>query len=426
MATCDNTGTDGYDSGYSSLIRRNVPMPLSALAVENARPKTKPYKLTDGDGLHLLVQTGGSKLWRFRYVFAGKENMLSLGAYPEVSLASARSKKDDARKLLADGKDPSRQKKLDRIALATAARNTFGAVVEEHLEKLREGGAAESTVEKNRWLLQDLAAALGKRPISDITPAEILVILQRIEKSGRRETARRLRGVLGTVFRLAITTLRATNDPTFALRGALLAPVVQHRPAITDERELGALMVSVDEYDGWPTVRAALQLIALTMARPVEIRLMRRSEIVWQKATWRIRAERMKMRRPHDVPLSKQALAVLRGIWALSEGDGLVLPSVRSAIKPLSENAMNSALRRMGYTKDEMCPHGFRSSASTILNERGFDEDVIEAALAHQDEDEVRRAYNRAKYWPQRVKLLQCWADLLDEFRKHAARRNVA
>lgn len=401
-------------------------MPLTSLAIEHAKPRGKPYIITDGTGLHLLVTPSGSKLWRLRYRFSGKQNMLGLGSFPEVSLASARSKRDNARKLLADGIDPSQQKKLNQIALAVAAKNTFGALVEEHLQNLEESGAAKSTISKNRWLLQDLAASLTKRPITAVTPAEILVILQRVEKSGRRKSARRLRGAIGTVFRRAITTLRATNDPTFPLRGTLLPPDVQHRPAITDERELGALMVSIDEYDGWPTVRAALQLIALTMTRPVEIRLMRRSEIVWPKATWRIPAERMKMRRPHDVPLSKQALAVLRGIWALSEGDGLVLPSVRSAVKPLSENAMNSALRRMGYTKDEMCPHGFRSSASTILNERGFDENVIEAALAHQDEDEVRRAYNRAKYWPQRVTLLQSWADLLDEFRQLSGAKNVA
>jgi integrase len=185
-------------------------------------------------------------------------------------------------------------------------------------------------------------------------------------------------------------------------------------------------MVSIDEYDGWPTVQAALQLIALTMTRPAEVRLMRRSEIVWAKEIWRIPAERMKMRAPHDVPLSKQALAILRDIWPPSEGHQLVLPSIRSPLKPLSENAMNSALRRMGYTKDEMCPHGFRSSASTILNARGFDDDVIEAALAHQEEDEVRAAYNRAKYLPQRIKLMQEWADLLDQFRTLSGVRNVA
>jgi integrase len=393
-------------------------MLLSSLAVQNAKPKEKSYKLSDGDGLHLLMLPSGKKLWRFRYKFVGKENMLAFGAFPTVSLASARSKREAARKLIADGIDPSNQRKQDKLTAAIAARNTFAALVEEHLTTLQDSGAASSTIIKNRWLLQELAAPLAKRPIAEITPAEILVILKKIELSGRRETARRLRGALGTIFRLAIATLRATNDPTFALRRALAPPVVTHRPAITDEMELGALLLSIDGHDGWPTVRAALQLVALTMTRPGEVRRMRRSEIVWPKATWRIPAERMKMRHPHEVPLSRQALAILREVWPLSDGDGLVLPSVRSAVKPLSENAMNSALRRMGYTKDEMCPHGFRSAASTILNERGYDRDVIEAALAHQDEDQTRAAYNRAKYWPQRVTLMQDWADLLDEFRR--------
>jgi integrase len=401
-------------------------MALTSLAVQNAKPKEKPYKLSDGSGLHLLVKPNGSKLWRFRYQFAGKENMLAFGSFPEVSLASARGKRDDARKMIADGKDPSQQKKLDKIVAATAANNTFGAIAEEHLAALKENGAAEATLTKVRWLLLDLASPLTKRPIAEITPAEILIILKRYEKSGRRETARRLRGVVGKVFRLAVATLRAPTDPTYALQGALLAPVVHHRPAITDERQLGALMASIDDYDGWPTLKSALLFLALTMARPGEVRYLRRNEIVWPKATWRIPPERMKMRRPHDIPLSRQALAVLRDIWDASENDALVFPSIRSTRKPLSENAMNSALRRMGYTKDEMCAHGFRSSASTILNEHGYDRDVIEVALAHQDEDETRAAYNRAKYWPQRVTLLQDWADLLDEFRTLSASRNDA
>ncbi len=401
-------------------------MVLSSFGIQNARPKEKPYTLADGNGLHLLVKPTGIKLWRFRYRFGGKANMLSFGSYPEVSLASARGKRDNARKLLGEGKDPSQQKKLDKIVAATAANNTFGAIAEEHLKGLEEGGAASTTMTKNRWMLQDLAAPLSKRPIAEVTPAEILSILKKVEKSGRRETARKLRGIIGTVFRLAVATLRAPTDPTYALKGALAAPVVVHRPAITDERQLGALMTSIDEYDGWPTLRAAIQFVALTMTRPGEVRYMRRSEIVWQKSTWIVPAERMKMRRPHDVPLSRQALAVLREVWDLSEGDGFVFPSIRSVRRPLSENAMNSALRRMGYTKEQVCAHGFRSSASTILNERGFNPDVIEVALAHQDDDEARRAYNRAKYWKERVKLLQDWADLLDEFRKHATHRNVA
>ncbi len=390
---------------------------LSSLAVENAKPRKQQYLLTDGNGLHLMVMPHGSKLWRLRYRFGGKQNMLTLGAFPEVSLAAARVKRDDARKLLAEGKDPSQQRKLDKIVAAVAANTTFGAIAEEHLKTLEESGLAVSTLSKIRWMLQNLAGSLTPRPIADVTPAEVLDILKKVEKSGRRETARKLRGEIGRVFRLAVSTLRAPTDPTYALKGALAAPNVTHRPAITDEAELGSLMSALDEYDGWPTLRAAIQFLALTMVRPGEVRFMRRSEIIWPKVTWQIPAERMKMRKPHDVPLSRQALTVLRSVWDLSEGNGYVFPSIRSAVKPLSENAMNAALRRMGYAQDEMCAHGFRTSASTILNERGFDDDVIEAALAHEDKNAVRRAYNRALYWPERVKLLQSWADLIDQFK---------
>ncbi|WP_347264459.1 integrase arm-type DNA-binding domain-containing protein [Nitrobacter sp.] len=398
---------------------------LTQVAITSAKPKAKPYKLADGGGLHLLIRAGRSKLWRFRYRFGGKEKMLSFGSFPDVTLAQARAKRDEARQTLAAGLDPAQKRKEEKRAAAMSAANTFEALAGEYIGKIRDEGAAPSTIKKNSWLLLDLASPLAKRPIAEILPAEILDLCKRYEGLGRRETARRLRGTIGSVFRYAVVTLRASNDPTYALKGALLRPNVQHRAAITDEAKLGALMANIDEYDGWPTLRAALLLLALTMTRPGDVRHMRKSEIVFPKALWRIPAERMKMRRPHDVPLSKQALALIREMWDLTEGNGLLLPSVRSAIKPLSENAMNAALRRMGYSKEEATAHGFRSSASTILNERGFNPDVIEAALAHQDEDDVRRAYNRARYLQERTKLMQDWADLLDEFRtlslKHVA-----
>lgn len=395
---------------------------LTQLAITAAKPQAKPYKLGDGGGLYLLVEPSGSKSWRFRYKIRGKENMLSFGVFPIVTLAKARARRDEAKRTIAEGKDPAQKRREDKLAAAVSASNTFGVIAEEYIAKLKDEGAAESTFDKNAWLLLDLAAPLRNRPIAELTPAEILDLLKRIEKSGRRDTARRLRGVIGSVSRYAVVTLRAQNDPTYALRGALLKPDVKHRAAITDERKLGALMLSIDEYDGWPTLRAALLLLALTMTRPGDVRHMQKSEIVFPKAVWRIPAERMKMRRPHDVPLSRQALAVIRDMWNLTQGNGLLLPSIRSVKKPLSENAFNSALRRMGYAKTEMTAHGFRSSASTILNERGFDDDVIEAALAHQEEDDVRRAYNRATYLPERTKLLQDWADLLDQFRTQSLR----
>ena len=396
---------------------------LTDKEISASKPQERPYKLSDGGGLHVVILPNGTKLWRLKYHYAGKEKSLSIGHYPTVSLATAREKREEAKRQVASGLDPSVKKKLDKLTAEMAARNTFEAVAAEHLDNLAAAGIAETTMIKNRWMLHVLAAPLAKRPIADITPIEVLDVLKRIEKSGRRETARKLRGTIGSVFRYAIVTLRGTNDPTGPLRGALLKPKVQHRPAIIDERELGALMVSIDEFDGWPTLRAAMQLLALTMTRPGDVRGMTRSEINFEKAVWRIPAERTKMRRPHDVPLSRQAIAILKDIWPFSDFGDLVLPSIRSSRKPLSENAMNSALRRMGYAKDEMVSHGFRAAASTILNERGFNPDVIEAALGHQDKNTIRRAYNRATYWPERVKLLQSWADLVDEFRSTAVTR---
>lgn len=392
-------------------------MALTPFGIKNAQARDKPFKLSDGGGLYLLVQPNGSKLWRMKYHFVGKERLLSFGAFPSVGLADARAKRDQAKKLIAAGTDPSVQKKLDRIAVETAQKNTFGLIASEYLANMTANGAATATVEKNRWLLKDLAAPIADRPIAEITPAELLDLLKRIEKSGRRESARRLRGVIGSVFRLAVVTLRANSDPTFALRGALLRPKVQHRASIIDVTQLGALLRAIYDYDGWPTITAALKFASLTMARPGEVRGMKRAEVDFEKAIWRIAGERTKMRRPHDVPLSRQALEVLRDIWPMSDNAELVFSSIRSNRRPLSENALNSAIRRMGFTKDEMTTHGFRATASTLLNERGFSPDVIEAALGHQDENAIRRAYNRATYWPERVVLMQTWADILDTIR---------
>lgn len=392
-------------------------MPLTDFGAQKAKPKYKPYRVSDSGGLALLVQPGGSKLWQLRYRYLGKENILSFGPYPQVSLAEAREKRDAAKKLLHNGTDPSEQRRLDRLAAEMEARKTFGLVAEEYIERMKANGAAETTISKTRWLLNDLASPLADRPVRKISAAEILAILKRVERSGRRETAHRLRGVIGSVFRYSIVTLRVDSDPTAALHGALLAPKVVGRAAITDEKAFGQLLRSIDEYDGWPTITAALKFLTLTCVRPGEVRLATRAEFDLKKAIWRIPAERMKMRAPHDVPLSKQALAVLEEIWPLSENFELVFPSVRSPRKSLSEVAFNAALRRMGYTKNEVTAHGFRVSASTILNERGHDPDVIESVLAHQDKNAIRRTYNRAAYWPQRVKLMQEWADLLDELK---------
>jgi integrase len=391
-------------------------MALSSFAIDRAKPKAKPYKLSDGEGLYLFIQPNGSKWWRFRYQFERKEKMLSFGTYPEVSLKSARDKRADARKLVAEGVDPSEQRRANQAAAVLAATNTFGVAAEDYLKKLKEEGRAPATLKKNRWLLTELAAPLTKRPITEIKPAEILGLCKALEKTGKRETAHRLRSSIGSVFRFAIANLKAEADPTYALRGALLQPQVTHRPAITDEDRLGKLLADIEQYQGRSVVAEALRFIALTLCRPVEARLMRKKEINWIKAVWTIPAERMKMRREFQVPLSTQALAVLRKVWDSSQD--IVFPSQMSLRKPMSDNTFNKALRIIGYDGQTHVAHGFRTSASTIMNERHMaPPDVIEVALAHQDEDEVRRAYNRAQYLAERTKLMQEWADLLDELK---------
>lgn len=392
-------------------------MQLKEFTIRKAKPKEKAYRLSDGGSLFLLIKPNGSKLWQLRYRYHGKENILSFGPYPLVTLAEARQKRDQAKKLLLDGIDPAAQKKQDRLDAETLAKQTFGLLADEYLEQQQDKDVSPATLKKTTWLLKDLASELNDRPLHKITSAEILALLQKIEKSGRRETARRLRGTISSVFKLAIVTLRAESDPTIPLHGALLPPKVIGRAAITDERELGVLLRNIDEYDGWPTIRAALQFLMLTCVRPGEVRLAKRDEFDFKKAVWSIPAERMKMRQPHDVPLSRQALEVVKDMWPLSDDGELVFPSVRSQDRPLSENAFNAALRRMGYSKDEVTAHGFRVTASSILNSRGYNPDVIEAVLAHQDRNAIRRAYNRATYWDQRVVLMQEWGDLLDYFR---------
>jgi integrase len=388
---------------------------MSDTACRAAKAAEREYKLSDAGGLYLLVKPNGTRLWNQAYRFAGKQKKLSHGSYPTVSLADARRLRDEAKKLLASGVDPGANKRIQRLAAVTSAGDTFGSLAAEYLARIEDEGAAPATVSKNRWMLVDLAGpSLGTRPIADITPAEILVLLQQIERTGRRETARRLRSVIGTVFRLAVATLRAKDDPTLPLRGALKAPKVKHRAAITDEKQLGALLAAIDDYDGWPTLRCALQFAALTFARPGEVRGAVWEEIDIENAVWRIDGKRTKVRRPHDVPLSRQALDVLGEVKEVARASTLVFPSIRSNKTPLSENAMNSALRRLGFTQDEMTAHGFRAAASSILNEKGFRPDVIEAALGHQEKNEIRRAYNRATYWPERIELMEAWADHLD------------
>jgi integrase len=395
-------------------------MALSDLQIRKAQIRNKPYKLSDGSGLFLLVKPNGSKLWQQKYRHHGKERLLSHGQYPDVSLAQAREKRGAARAVIAEGGDPSVQKKLAQIEADTLARTTFLLIAEEYLEQSKERELADVTLRKKEWQVRTLAEPLHHRPISEISSAEVLHLVKKIERSGRRETAKKLLGTLSGVFRLAVVTLRAENDPTYAVKGALLPPKHVSRAAITDEAAFGALLRDMEAFTGWQVIVDAMKFQILTMTRPGEVRGAKKQEFDLEKRAWSIPAERMKMRREHVVPLSDQALHIVKNNWPEVQAAELIFPSIVSNRKWLSENAFNSTLRRMGYGKEEVTAHGFRATASTILNDRSFEADVIEAALAHQDKNVIRRTYTRATYWDQRVHLMQDWADLVDAFRSGA------
>ena len=401
-------------------------MPLTDIAIRNAKPGDKPRKLSDGDWLFLVVNPNGSKHWRMGYRFDGKESVMSLGSYPSVSLREAREKRDKAKDLLREGKNPNKQKKLDEIAQAKSEANTFAKAAADLLDKKRRENRADATIAKTEWLLSFALPSLGKRPVADISAAEVLLVLRTVERRGRYESARRLRSVIGEVFRYAIAEDLLKDDPTFALRGALTAPAVKHRAAIIEPDDFGGLLRAIDSFDGQPTTKSALQLMALLFPRPGELRMAEWCEFDLENATWTIPGSRTKMRREHKVPLARQALAILDGLKALTGRGELVFPgygmgsSAGKPVKPrpISENTMNGALRRLGYGPEEMTSHGFRAAASTLLNESGkFSPDAIERALAHQDEDKVRRAYSRGAFWSERVTMAQWWADYLDVLR---------
>lgn len=397
-------------------------MALSDIALRNAKPdRIRTIKLSDGGGLQLWITPAGSKLWYLAYRFDGKQRKLAIGAYPVVTLAGARERREWAKGLLASGIDPMEQKRADQQAESESRSNTFSVIAAELLDKKRREGKASATIGKREWLYGLANADLGNRPIATITAREVLNVLQGIESKGLHETARRLRSAIGEVFRFAVATSRAETDPTLVLRGALTAPVVQHRAAITDPVAFGGLLRAIDTFSGQPTTKAALQLMALLFPRPGELRQALWTEIDLERAIWTVPPSRMKMRREHHVPLPAQAVAILTALHPLTGFSPFVFPAIGNPRRPLSENTLNGALRRMGFGQEEMTSHGFRSTASTLLNESGrWSPDAIERALAHQDSDEIRRAYNRSAYWQERVEMAQWWADYLDTLRDGA------
>jgi integrase len=343
---------------------------------------------------------------------------LSFGGYPEVSLKDARTRRDEAKALVTQGIDPSQKRKLDKLSHAASMATTFAGIAEEYLEKQRRDGRSERTLEKGRWLLALARPALWDRPIAEIRAPEILAVLKKLEAKGHLESAKRVRGICGSVIRYAIVTARAENDPTQGLRGAISMPKPEHRAAILDPIALGGFLRALDGFEGQPVTRAALQLLPLVFTRPGELRLAEWQEFDLKAAIWTIPASRTKMRREHRVPLAPQAMLIMRDLHALTGGGRLVFPSLRSPQRPLSENTLNACYRRLGYGKDEVTAHGFRATASTLLNESGrFSADAIERALAHQDPDAVRRAYHRGAYWTERVEMAVWWADFLDKLK---------
>jgi len=393
--------------------------PLSDTKVRTIKPAGKPKKFFDGGGLFLLVTPTGGKLWRLKYRFGGTEKLLSIGAYPQTSLADARQKREQANALICNGVDPSDNKKAQKAAGAQEA-ETLEVIAREWHTKFSASWAASHSNKIIRRFELYVFPWLGDRPIKSITAMDLLTVLRRIEAKGTLETAHRTQQICGQVFRYAVATGRAERDPSGDLRGAIPPASGKHMATMTDPKEIAGLLRSIDDYRGSIVIRCALQLAPLFFVRPGELRHAEWSEFNLDEAEWRIPAEKMKAGVLHIVPLSRQVLGILRDIHPLTGHGRYVFPSPRTDSRPMSSNAILSALRRMGFAKDEMSGHGFRSMASTLLNEQGWNRDAIERQLAHAERNSVRAAYNYAEFMPERKKMMQAWADYLDTIKSGA------
>lgn len=375
------------------------PTMLTYIQINAAKRRDKAWSLSDSQGLYLVIQPNGSKLWRFRYRFLDRQKTLHLGGWPQISLADARARRDDAKKLVANGIDPALEKKRARIAAKHAAANTFEAVAREWLVKCERDGLAPVTIEKISWLLDKAYPMIGNIPIAQITPHEALAVLRKIEATGAYESARRMRSVLSRVFRYGVATVRCAKDVAADLRGAIAVPKVKHFAAITRPSEVGALLRAIDGYTGHKVTVMAMRLSPHVLLRPGELRQAEWTDIDFDEAIWFIPAERMKMRRPHRVPLSRQVIEMLKELHEHTHWWKYLFPCLGKPRKAMSENAVNQGLRKLGYTTDQMTAHGFRAMAATLLNEMGeWNPDAIERQLAHVDTNQVRRAYARGEY----------------------------
>lgn len=388
---------------------------LTEPKIRNARPREKPYKLTDGGGLYLLVtpteRKPGGKWWRFDYRINGRRKTLSFGTYPDVTLKAARGKRDEARRLLANGADPGEVRKAEKAAGSVG---TFKPVALEWHARQTEKWEPAHAERVMKRLERSVFPWIGERQIKAITSPELLALLRNVESRGAIESAHRIHQTISQVFRYAVATGRAERDPSADLKGALTPVNTINRAAVTTPQAVGELLRAVDGYQGSLTTKCALRLAPLVFVRPGELRRAEWPEFDLDAATWRIPKAKMKMRADHIVPLSQQAIAIIRELQPLTGRGRYLFPSERTRDRPMSENTINAALRRMGYAKDEMTGHGFRAMASTLLNEQGWNKDVIERQLAHAERNKVRAAYNRAEHLPARRKMMQAWADYLD------------
>jgi len=393
-------------------------MALTDVSARNAKPREKAYKLADEKGMFLHVFPNGSKYWRLKYRHASKEKTLALGVYPETGLRTARERRDQARQLLADGIDPGEQRKAGKAADPQAAESGFESVAREWFNKFSPKWAHTHSNKIIRRLERDVFPWLGKLPVGEIKAAQILAVARRIEERGAVETAHRALQNCSQVFRYAVATGRAERDPVGDLRGALPPPQVEHLAAIIEPAELGGLLRAIQGYSGSLIVRCALQLAPLVFLRPGELRNAEWSEFNLAAGEWRLPGAKMKMREPHIVPLARQAIAIVEELRPLTGQGRYLFPSERSAERPMSDNTLNAALRRMGYAKQVMTTHGFRATARTLLDEvLGFRVDFIEHQLAHTVRDPNGRAYNRTAHLADRRKMMQAWADYLDGLR---------
>lgn len=386
---------------------------LTNTAIKAAKSRDKPYKISDGRGLFVIVTPSGGRWFRFKYRYQKKEKLLSLGVYPDVSLQEARDKREVARQLLGKGVDPGAARRSEK----TSAGDSFEAVAKEWFERFSPKWVAGHSDKLIRRLELYIFPWIGSRPIGKIEAPEMLACIRRIEAKGNLETAHRALQLCGRIFRYAVATSRASRDPSGDLRGAIPAANETHLASFTDPKQLAGLLRAIHSYKGSIVVRCALSLAPLVFVRPGELRAAEWAEINFDAGEWRIKGERMKMRQQHVVPLSRQAIEILREVQPLTGQGKFVFPSVRSKNRPLSDNALLAALRRMGFEQGIVTVHGFRSTASTLLNEQGWNRDAIERQLAHGERDAVRAAYNYAEHLPERRKMMQAWADYLEKLR---------